>query len=215
MKHPAVFSDAVLARIAPIIAGRSNILDPFAGVGKLTEVLSPDQEFVGFEIEEEWASQNPRVTCIDAFQGMKLYNQFFDAVVTSPPYGNRMADHHEAKDGSHRRTYRHYLGRPLHPANSGRLQWGGKYRAFHVLAWREAWRCVSRGGIFVLNVKNHIRNGKEQWVTEWHASVLSSMPRSLLKCWITVPVHGYRYGDNRVRIPYESILVFEKLSCTP
>ena len=48
----------------------------------------------------------------------------FDAICTSPTYGNRMADHHEARDGSPRDTYRHVLGRPLTPGNSGALHWG-------------------------------------------------------------------------------------------
>ena len=48
----------------------------------------------------------------------------FDMVVTSPTYGNRMADHHNAKDGRRRITYTHNLGRTLTPGNSGAMQWG-------------------------------------------------------------------------------------------
>jgi hypothetical protein len=210
VSHPAVWSDPVLQRIRPIIAGRHSILDPFAGTGKLATILEPHQEFLGFEIEKEWADQCVYVKYADAFLHMPRYKHRFDAIVTSPVYGNRMSDHHEARDGSHRRTYRHYLGRPLDIGNSGRLQWGSKYRVFHVAAWRVAWGCLSPGGIFVLNCKNHLRNGKEQYVTEWHASVLQSQPLSLMQAWHTIPVSGFRFGSNRKRIPYESILVFKK-----
>lgn len=55
----------------------------------------------------------------------------FDVVATSPTYGNRMADHHEARDDSDRGTYRHRLSRPLHPSNSGAMQWGEEYRSIH------------------------------------------------------------------------------------
>jgi tRNA G10 N-methylase Trm11 len=81
----------------------------------------------------------------------------FDAVVTSPTYGNRMADHHHARDGSLRYSYTHTLGRSLHPNNSGTLHWGAEYQRFHSLAWREVWRVVRPGGRFVLNIKDHVR----------------------------------------------------------
>jgi hypothetical protein len=84
-------------------------------------------------------------------------------------YGNRMADHHIAHDGSPRHTYRHVLGQPLTPGNSGALQWGDgiagrsgageEYRALHVAVWTEARRVLKPRGIFVLNVKDHIRGG--------------------------------------------------------
>lgn len=210
VKHPAVFSDPILERLKPLLADSFNILDPFAGVGKLATIIEPHQKFIGFEIEKEWADQCQYVTHGNAFQLMPSYRRYFDTICVSCAYGNRMADKHEANDGSHRRTYRHYLGKQLHNANSGGLQWGPKYRLFHVAAWRLAWECLAGGGRFILNIKNHIRGGQEQMVSEWHASVLQSQPYSVWLSWLTVPVHGYRYGDNRQRIPYESILVFRK-----
>jgi hypothetical protein len=51
------------------------------------------------------------------------------------------------------------LGRPLTPGNSGALQWGEEYRALHVAVWTECRRVLKPGGIFVLNVKDHIRGG--------------------------------------------------------
>jgi tRNA G10 N-methylase Trm11 len=76
-----------------------------------------------------------------------------DAIVTSPTYGNRLADHHRASDPLLRRSYTHDLGRPLHSENSGAMQWGDAYRAFHRRAWAEAVRVLKPGGRFVLNVK--------------------------------------------------------------
>ena len=78
----------------------------------------------------------------------------FDAIVTSPTYGNRYADHFTPKEGTEW-TWRSYtldLGRKLHPNNSGQLQWGPEYRTFHTRAWAQAVRVLCPGGRFVLNI---------------------------------------------------------------
>ena len=62
----------------------------------------PQAEFYGYEIEPEWADQARAnglcVTTGDCRQ-MHYPDAMFDAICTSPTYGNRMADHHEARDG--------------------------------------------------------------------------------------------------------------------
>jgi hypothetical protein len=73
----------------------------------------------------------------ERFGAERFDDATFDAICTSPTCGNRMADHHEARDISPRHTYRHVLGRPRTPGNSGALQWGDgiageEYRALHV-----------------------------------------------------------------------------------
>ena len=104
-------------------------------------------------------------------------------VVTSPTYGNRLADHHNAKDGSRRISYTHTLGRTLTPGNSGAMHWGKDYRLLHRLSWEEVARVLSIGGLFVLNVSNHIRKGEEVPVVQWHRD-------------IEVPTARLRYGAN-------------------
>lgn len=83
-------------------------------------------------------------------------------------YGNRLADHHDAKDGSVRHSYTHTLGRKLHADNSGTLHWGDAYRQFHDAAWTECLRVLRSDAFVLLNVSNHIRRGKEQPVVDWH-----------------------------------------------
>ena len=119
----------------------------------------------------------------------------FDMVVTSPTYGNRMADHHNAKDGRRRITYTHNLGRALTPGNSGTMQWGETYRQFHRLAWEEVERVLSIGGLFMLNVSNHIRMGDEVPVAEWHRDTLLAMGFTMDRD-IEVPTARLRYGAN-------------------
>ena len=211
IKHPAVYTDIFIPIFAGILS-RPNIIhvfDPFAGTGKIFELnkMNPYIQIEAIEIEPEFIIDK-RVKV-----GNALNNGFpdgkFDAIVTSPTYVNRMADSFEAKDSSHRMTYRHRLGRKLHPQNSGQLQWGEEYRDFHEKAWQETRRVLRSGGLFVLNVKDHIRSGKVQEVSNWHRKKLGE--------WlypdadICVPVKGNGFGQNgKVRVNYEHIYVFTK-----
>lgn len=99
-----------------------SVLDPFAGVGRarLAEALGPHAERVdGIELQPEWSGWAPGhpegvVKFVDGIavhgtgdlltlQGQAddlppHYGDRFDAVFSSPCYGNRCADHHDAQD---------------------------------------------------------------------------------------------------------------------
>ena len=190
------------------------MLDPFAGTGRIHQLYgarSVDEaevETFGVEIEPEWANMHPRTVVGDA-TALPFVDDSFDCIVTSPCYGNRMADHHEAKDDSRRVTYRHTLGRPLHPNNAGQLQWGDKYRAFHLAAWAEAARVLKPGGTFILNCSDHIRAGKVQRVTTWHIFALIGLGFELIDgARIKTPRMGF--GANaKARVGYESVVVLQ------
>lgn len=126
-------------------------------------------------------------------------------------YGNRMADHFNAKDDSRRITYKHYLGRPLNERNSGRMQWGMKYRAIHTDVYHECARVLRDDGLFVLNMSNHIRKGEIVDVTGWHIHCLTELGFGVLEHRkIDTPRMGF--GQNgKLRVPYESIIVFRKV----
>lgn len=216
-KHPAKFTDALLPVFARILrehAARS-VLDPMAGVGKIG--LLRDYGFTGRivanEIEPEWAAQAPahvEMHVGDAANMTWARDGEFDAIVTSPTYGNRMADHHNARDGSRRYTYRHALGRPLHKVNTGQMQWGEAYREAHRRIWAECIRVLRSGGVFVVNVKNHIRRGEIVRVSEWHADELQRQGLCLVGR-VRVECPGMRYGANaRLRVDHEDVWVFRK-----
>ena len=216
-QHPAKYTDVLLPVFARILRehGAQSVLDPMAGVGKIG--LLRDYGFSGRivanEIEPEWAAQAPahvEMHVGDAANMTWARDGEFDAIVTSPTYGNRMADHHNARDGSRRYTYRHMLGRPLHPENTGQLQWGQAYIDAHNRIWTECIRVLALGGIMVVNVKNHIRRGEIVRVSEWHAEEIQRLGLTLIRRE-RVDTPGMRNGANaELRVDGEDVWVFRK-----
>lgn len=227
--HPAKYSASVIATIRQAIIDhtepfRWNVLDPFGGVGGIHQI-SDIVETWCIELEAEWAHQGLMdgwTYCGDFFAFDSGYATFwhgaevelspllFDVVATSPTYGTRMADHHEAKDASSRITYRHKLGRPLSPNNSGAMQWGHAYRLFHAKAWCKVWALLEPGGLFLLNISDHIRKDERQPVTAWHVGACRSIG-FVLEQKIKVETQRMGFGANRgARVDHESVLVFRK-----
>ena len=210
-KHPAPFSQELIPVFRDLLLKhwvvKGRILDPFAGQGGIHQ-LRDRWETVGVELEPEWAAASPYTEVGDA-TNLRFPDNSFEAVVTSCTFANRMADHHDAKDGSHRRTYKHYLQRDLSPNNSGAMQWGEPYRNLHEKAWQEVFRVLKRDGLFLADLKDHHRQGKRVHVSDWHYQTIKALGFELIDL-VRVTTPGYRYGENReIRYP-ERILVFRR-----
>lgn len=204
-RHPAKFSDDLLRRVALHVPQDALVLDPFAGVGRIHRLTYA--RTVGVELEPEWACQHQRTVVANALT-LPFPDGVFDVIATSPVYGNRMSDHHDARDTSRRITYRHTLGRKLHPDNAGQLQWGSRYRVFHETAWAEALRVLKIGGRFVLNVSDHIRKGERQHVTAWHIQTLRGLGCAL-DSLEPVATQRMRHGENYgARVDTETVAAF-------
>lgn len=212
VKHPTKFSTPLFSVFAQYLEPEMRVLDPFAGVGGIFKLLDfePSLDITGIEIEKEWASQHPDIICGDARVIMSaLPADYYDLIITSPTYGNRTADHHNAQDGSQRNTYTHVLGRTLTTGNSGAMHWGPAYRHLHRQVWKEVSRVLSLDGKFLLNIKNHIRQGVEIEVAQWHKEALEDEGLSFVWQHV-IPLHGNQYGANRDRTGEEYIMVFRK-----
>lgn len=210
--HPAPFSDPIIAKIREHLPAVGTVLDPFAGTGRVHEFANDDRKTIGIEIEQEWADKHDDTIHGDALVVLAAMEPgSVDAIATSPTYGNRMADHHDAKDDSVRLTYKHTLGRDLADANSGAMQWGDEYKAFHLTAWTEAVEALRPGGTFTINIKNHVRDGVVQRVIEWHIDTLGRLLGLQLTTLDDVPTRGLMAGANaNTRTGVEYVITFRK-----
>jgi len=207
--HPAQWSAPILEQLRLLLAmvDPGRWFDPFAGVGlDQLRMLRPDIHWVGYEIEQEWAASDPNCIVGDSTK-TDWPDAYFDGLVTSPAYGNRMADSYDGRDGSDRRTYRLSLGRELSDNSGAALQWGNAYRVLHEKAWREAHRYLCPGAPALINVKNHMRGGRVIDVVGWHTAALEEAGFQVVG-EVAVKTSGFRKGANYdARADHEVILV--------
>lgn len=238
-EHPAKWSKALGPIVRTWLRGYTPILDPLAGVGAIDL-----PGLVCGELEPEWARQCPHPTFVGNALCMPFRRASVAAALTSVAFGNRMSDHHDARerckacgatgrvpgpspdgvaawercrpcDGRgyrtyRRNTYRHLLGRPLHPDNSGQLPWGGKYQEFHIAFLQELLRVLRPGAPFVLNVSNHYRGKVEQDVVGWFRTHMEDTGWELeRKAAVRTPRN--RFGANRdLRASHEWLLLWRR-----
>lgn len=215
------------------------VLDPFAGIGRihdLRQMIPGECNTVGIELEPEWARHHPYTLVGDA-TSLPFLDNDFDIIATSPCFANRMSDKYNGKgtcqkcsgtgnaplytrqicprcggkghDTSKRRTYTTYLGRLPSENSAAVMQWGDEYRSLHKRAWRESIRVLRPGGAFILNIKDHQRQGKRAHVTDWHCDTLIELGLNVEK-GREVNTRGYRYGQNgQDRYP-EYVIKFRK-----
>jgi SAM-dependent methyltransferase len=207
IRHPSKYSDVLLPHFSELLSNCKLILDPFAGTGKLRKVFP---NAILLEIEPEWAILSSDI--IGDVLHMPFKKNIFDAICTSPTYGNRMADSfidHKPEKQYVRNTYMHCLGRKLSSNNSGCMQWGKQYRDFHIKAWKECKRVLKENGLFVLNISDHIRKGKVIPVTKWHMDTIQSIGFSVIECR-RIKTKRLKMGSNRgKRVTFESVILFK------
>lgn len=211
-KHPARYSRGMLKIFASYLQDGWRVLDPLAGTGKAGRLKHFGKEItvVCNELEPEWALEDSvdEWHYGDAAHMDWAIDGEFDALVFSPVYGNRMSDTYT--DHTKRITYRAGLGRPLHPENTGQLQWGEKYRVKHLAIYNECVRVLRAGGLMLCNVSNHIRDGVEVPVAPWHLACLRELGLALVQTH-EIETPRVRLGKNYdKRVGCEYIFVLRK-----
>ena len=224
--HPAKWSDVLLEVIyRDYIEDNDIILDVFGGTGKIGKLKEYGCEniFISQEIEEEWALQGVNSEIDFCFiadaTSSNHYEKYTELgvnfIITSPAYGNRMADKHEAKDGSKRYTYKHLINRKLHDNNSGGYRFYGahkrnKYHIIHEATWLNCYNMLPQGGKFLLNCSNYLVKGVEILVTEWHIDLLKRIGFTLIEEQM-VKTPRLRVGQNSdKRVIGERLCLFKK-----
>ena len=206
--HPAAFPEGVLDILNAVTPCLGKILDPMAGIGRIHSL--DGRETYGVELEEEWAVAHPRTVVGDA-RCLPFVDAYFDAVVTSPPYGNRLADNPlRFKTQTRRCTYAGSLGRNLTFGSAAGMQWGPRYRLTMKDIWVDSIRVLRPGGRFVLSLKDHVRGGEIAGVTGWHVETLIELGLNFRFVVSAGESRGWRYGANSsVRAGGELVFVFE------
>ena len=225
VRHPAKFSRSILKKLDELVPS-GLWLDPMAGLGLIHRLERNDRCFVGVEIEKPWADQEDRTIHGDAFVVLQQWVEDgtrFDGIVTSPTYGNRFADKHNAKDDSRRHSYTHDLramtgnsGYVLEENNSGGMYfWTEEYKQFHLALWKLCCDVTRPGGKAFINVKNFMRTprGKPQRVEQvvgWHIKALVATGWAAPKL-TPVKTPGMRDGANsEARVEAEQIIEVRK-----
>lgn len=98
-EHPAKYSAPIMTELRAALAHWAptsplfpvTVLDPFAGLGGIHQLVPFGYDTTGVEIEADWARCHPRTICGDS-TALAFADGSFDVVATSPCYGNRMAD---------------------------------------------------------------------------------------------------------------------------
>jgi len=200
--HHTRYNKAVIDAIVARIGESKRILDPMAGTFERIRELEKKElgwhQVYGIELEEEWVSSypHPRFQQGDA-RDMPFGDEFFDCIVVSPSYGNRDSDRTgEWWDNADRKTYAAALGRNVSAESLCVPFESDAYKRGHVLAWAECVRVLKVDGLFVINLKNHVKAGVIVPVSQWHRNVLRDTLRMTEIDDTSVPVSGRHSGAN-------------------
>lgn len=214
IRHPARYNRKILPLFVELLGDVSFVFDPMAGTGeRLLELqqMMPKTTFVGIELQPDWAAVSPGVVTQGNALALAMLTNTVKGALCSPPWANRQSDHHVALDASKRTTYQHCYGSvPLHPDNVGLLPWGEKYRTMMKGIWIEVYRVLQPGAPFVVDLKNHIRNGIEVDVVGWHRECLFGCGFELLETrFFETKGNGFGANGNQ-RVKQEVVFKFRK-----
>ena len=212
--HPAKFSKELLPVLASYCYG--DILDIMGGTGRaglLKKFNSKIKSVTINELEREWSEQAYENNVDTVITGdAKNLSGIYDCIVTSPPYGNRMADNFKAgKPDSMRKRYVGDLGRNVSSGSVCCKHFGKGYEEEMTLILDAVISNIVFGR-FVLNISNFIRNFKEVDVVSWYKNYFLSKRFNFITEEKVFTRRQKGVGANtNLRVTSESILIFDRI----
>lgn len=217
--HPAKYSDSLL----PVLARYSYgvVLDIMGGVGKagLLKGYNPEiTKVIINELEPEWGMQSVDYGVDEILIGdARDLRLSVDCIVTSPPYGNRMADNFKAgsKGGksptSMRKMYAGDLGRTPSAGSVCCLHFDKGYQE-EIMSIYDSIISNCSFKRFVINVSNFVRQFKIVKVVDFFENYFNLKGFRLMA---KIPVKTKRQkgvgANTELRVSHEIIMVFEKV----
>lgn len=243
-KYTAGILDAIKAELQQRFLHTARILDPFAGIGGIHQLADRlPCTTVGIELEAECAALHPRTIHGDSRRAASLLgdlraaagmgpSDLFDAIVTSPAYGNRFADQYLGSDNEKCRTcdgdgtgctacagtgrarskragYAIALRRRLSAGSGAAVAWGDKYRRIHAAVLAAVDDTLATDGWWLVNVSSFIGDDTYRDVMEWWVERIAERARVVRLIAVETPRMGFgQNGD--ARVPVEHIIVAQK-----
>jgi hypothetical protein len=242
-RFPAKYSEPILEQIALELRARlitaGTVLDPYAGIGGIHALreLLPGIDTLGVEIEEPFAACHPDTLWGDSRELAKRIGDragTVTAVVTSPDYGNRLADQYlgspnekcrrcsgtgttmtagdcgdcggSGKAPSKRMGYAIALGRKCDPRSGARYQFGKKYRDLHLGILAAVCETIPAGTLLIYNVSSSIAEKGYRPVMEWWVTEIAR--RADIKALVPVETARLKFGANHdARVPAEHLII--------
>ena len=211
-RHPATWNDALIAAAVELIDHHTEepgiLIDPMAGEGRHYEALADAGWTLILSDIHAWPHRSSRVVHGDATDIARDDNSI-DVLLTSPPFGNRLADK-MSTDDDRRITYADRRGCDTADNDAAGLQWGSAYRSTMQDIWTETARVLRDDGLAVIDIKDHIRRDVRQHVTAWTVDAWQQLGWTVTDI-IPVPAIGYRgVRHDRARTDAHSLIALRR-----
>ena len=230
--HPAIYPWRVINKMYNITdnLGIQEVLDIFGGTGRIGKIKNYGfkGKIIANELEASWKGQSTEQiqkdfgvdsTIIGDARKLDIPSDSIESIFTSPTYGNRMGL-------TGKNTYTDFVGKELDKGNTGGIIWGPEYEGIHKDAYKESFRVLKPGGVFILNMKDwptsRIKPKKGSIVnvedcivkaTDWHISALEEAGFNTIR--------NYRVEEGRTvssehalarksTVGYEDIVIVQK-----